>query len=85
LARTLQGGEFIERLQCSLGVARDELRNAQNEQMTEANTSRCPIDSTITAGTKVFLDTKEMPITYANVNPMYCKLAHYYFSPYEIL
>jgi hypothetical protein len=26
-----------------------------------------------------------MPITYANVNPMYCKLAHYYFSPYEIL
>jgi hypothetical protein len=56
-------------LQRILGVARDELRDAQDKLMAEANKSRRPIDPAITTGAKVFLDTKYLPITYANVNP----------------
>jgi hypothetical protein len=67
--KTLQGREFFEQLQRILGVAKDELRNAQDKQTAEANKSGHPIDPAITAGAKVFLDTKDLPITYANVNP----------------
>lgn len=35
--KTLQGREFVERLHCILGVARDELCNAQDRQTAEAN------------------------------------------------
>jgi len=38
-AKTLQGREFIERLQHILGVARDELHEAQVKQTVEANQS----------------------------------------------
>lgn len=34
---------------------------------------------------KVFPDTKDLPITYANVNPTRCKLVHHQIGPYEIL
>jgi hypothetical protein len=68
-----------------LGVARDELRDAQDIQTAEANKSRRPIDPAITTGGKVFLDTKDLPITYANVNPTRHKLVHRYIGPYEIL
>jgi hypothetical protein len=68
-----------------LGVARDELRDAQDIQMAEGNKSRCPIDPAITAGGKVFLDSKDLPITYANVNPTRHMLVHRYIGPYEIL
>jgi hypothetical protein len=68
-AKLLQGREFVERLQRILGVAWDELRHAQDEQTAEANKSRCPIEPAITASAKVFSDTKDLPITYANVNP----------------
>jgi len=44
-----------------------------------------PFDPAITAGAKVFLDTKDLPITYTNVNPMRHKLVHRYIGPYEIL
>jgi transposase InsO family protein len=84
-AKTLQGREFVERLQRILGVARDQLHDAQDEQTAEANKSRRPIDPAITAGAKVFLDTKDLPITYANVNPTRRKLIHRYIGPYEIL
>jgi len=84
-AKTLQGREFVERLQLILGVARDELHNAQDEQTAEVNKSRRPIDPTITAGAKVFLDTQDLPITYANVNPTRRELVHRYIGPYEIL
>jgi len=47
--------------------------------------SQHPIGSAITAGANVFLDTKDLPITYTNVNPTRCKLVHGYVSPYEIL
>jgi hypothetical protein len=72
-------------LQRILGVARAELRDAQDKQTAEANTSQRPTDPTITACAKVFLDTKDLPITYANVNPTRCKLGDRYIRPYEIL
>jgi hypothetical protein len=34
---------------------------------------------------KVFIDTKDMPITYTNCDPMRRKLVHQYIGPYEIL
>jgi len=84
-AKTIQGREFVEQLQRILGVGRDELRDAQDIQTAEANKSRRPIDPAITAGANVFLDTKDLPITYANVNPTRRKLVHLYIGPYEIL
>jgi len=44
-----------------------------------------PFDPAITTGAKVFLDTKDLPITYTNVNPMRHKPVHSYIGPYEIL
>jgi hypothetical protein len=67
-----------------LGVTRDELRDAQNKQTAEANKSPRPIDPAITAGANVFLHTQDLPITYANVNPMRCKLVHRDVGSYEI-
>jgi hypothetical protein len=84
-AKTLQGRVFVERLQRILGLARDELRDAQDIQMAEANKSRHPIDPAINAGARVFLDTKDLPITYANGNPTRRKLVHRHIGPYEIL
>jgi hypothetical protein len=84
-ARTLQGRKFVEQLQRILGVARDELRDTQDKQTAEANKSRCPINPAITAGAKLFLDTNDLPITYANVNPTQCKLVHRFIGPYKIL
>jgi hypothetical protein len=84
-AKTSQGREFIEQLQHIFRVARDQLHDAQEEQTAEGIKSQRPIDPAITTGAKVFLDTKDLPITYANVNPMRCKLVHCYIGPYEIL
>jgi hypothetical protein len=84
-AKILQGHEFVKRLQRILGVARDELRDAQDLQTAEANNSQRPIDPAITVCAKGFLDTKDLPITYANVNPTRRKLVHCYIGPYEIL
>ena len=72
-------------MQRIFGVARDELRDAQDKQAAQANESQCQIDPAITAGAKVFLDTEDLPITYANVNPTQHKLVHPYIGPYEIL
>jgi hypothetical protein len=52
------------------GATRDELQDAQDNQMVDANKSQCPIDSAITAGAKVFLETMDLPSTYTNVNAM---------------
>jgi hypothetical protein len=68
-----------------LGVVRDQLHDVNDEQTVEANKLRCPFDPAITAGAKVFLDTKDLPITYANVNPTRRKLVHCYIGPYKIL
>jgi len=84
-AKTLQMGEFLERLQRILGVARDELRYAQDKETAEANKSRCPIDPAITTGANLCLDTKDLPISYANVNPTGHKPVHRDVGPYEIL
>jgi len=43
-AKTLQDRKFVKQLQSILGVARDELRDAQDKQTAEANNSRRPID-----------------------------------------
>jgi len=84
-AETLESREFVERLQSIFVVTRDELREVQDKQTAEANKSWCPIDPDITAGAKVFLDTKDLWITYANVNPTWRKLVHRYIGPYQIL
>jgi len=83
-ANTLQGREFVERLQRLFAVPKDELRGAQDEQMAEANKSRSPIDPASTAGAKVFLATKDLPITYAKVNPTRLKLVYHYIGRCEI-
>jgi len=75
----------VEQLQHILGVARDELRNGQDVQMAEANKSRRPIDPAITAGAMVLLDSQDLPITYANVNPTRDKLVHQFIGPCETL
>ena len=84
-AKTFQGCEFVEWSQRIVGVAWDELCDAQDIQTAEANKSRRPIDPAITARAKVFFDTKDLPITYANVIPMRRKLVHHFIGPYEIL
>jgi hypothetical protein len=84
-AKTLQGRKFVERLQRILGVTRDELRAAQDKQMAEANKSQRPVDPAIIASPKVFLDTKDLPITYANINHTRRNLGHRYIGPSEIL
>ena len=84
-AKSFQGREVVERLQRILGVARDELHDAQDSQMAEAIKSPHPIDPAITAGAKVYLDTKDLPITYANVNPTRGNLVHRYIGPCEIV
>jgi len=84
-AKTLQGREFVEWLERILGVTRDELRDAQDEQMAEANMSRRPINPDITAGAKLYLDNKDLPITYGNFNLTWRKLVHRHIGPYEIL
>jgi len=53
-ATTLQGRGFVEPLQRTWGVPRDELRDAHNEQMADGNQALHPIDPAITAGAKVF-------------------------------
>jgi hypothetical protein len=53
--------------------------------MAEANKSRLPIDPAITAVAKIFLETKDLPNTYANVNPTQCKLVHRYISQLVIV
>jgi hypothetical protein len=68
-----------------VGVARDVLHDAQDKQTAEANKSRHPIDPAITTCVKVFIDTKDMPITYTNCDPMRRKLVHHYLGSYEIL
>jgi len=84
-AKSLQGWEFVEQLQGILGVASDELHDAKDKQMAEANESQRPIDPAITASAKVFLYTQDLPIAYANVNPTRRKLVHCYIDSYEIL
>jgi hypothetical protein len=53
--------------------------------MAEVNKSQRPIDPAATAGAKVFLDSKDLPITYPNINPKHRTLIHRYIAPYEIL
>jgi len=59
-AKTIQGREFIKRLQRNLGVARDELCNPQDQQMAETNKLWGPMDPAITAGANAFRDTKDL-------------------------
>jgi hypothetical protein len=83
-AKTLQDHEFVERLQRTFGVRRDELHDAQDILMAENNKSRRPMDPAIPAGVKVFLDSKDLLITYANVNTTGHTLVHHYIGPYRI-
>ena len=68
-AKVLQGPVFVERLHRILGVGMDELRDPQDKQNAVANNSRRLNDPAITTGAKLFLDTKDLPVTYATDNP----------------
>jgi hypothetical protein len=82
---SLQGGEFADRLERILRIAQDHLMDAQDTQAADVNRHRQPVDPRIKAGAKVFLDAKDLPITYANVRPHRRKLIHRYLGPYEIV
>jgi hypothetical protein len=82
---SLRGREFADRLQRLLRVAQDALRDAQDGQVAEANRFRRPVNDSIKKGAKVFLDAKDLPITYANVRPNRRKLIHRYLGPYQIV
>jgi hypothetical protein len=84
-ASTLRGREFSDRLERLLGAAHDALLDAQDRQTVEANRHRQPVDKRIKVGAKVFLDAKDLPITYANVRPNRRKLIYRYLGPYEIV
>jgi hypothetical protein len=66
---TLEGRSLVKQLQRNLGLTRDELCDAQDKQTAEANMSERPIDPAVTAGVNVFVDTNNLPITYANLSP----------------
>ena len=80
----LLGPIFVKWLQCILGVAWDEARNVQDNQMAIANKSWCPINPSITACAKVLIDTQDLLITYGNVNSLQRYLVHHYIGRYEI-
>jgi hypothetical protein len=82
---SLRGGEFADRLERILRVAQDRLIEAQDIQASEANRHRQPVDPKIQVGSKVFLDVRDLPITYANVRPGSRKLIHRYLGPYEVV
>jgi len=66
-ATTLHGREFVEPLQHILAVARDELRDAQDEQTAEANKSRSPNDPAITPGVKVITNNSSFRLKHPGV------------------
>jgi hypothetical protein len=82
---SLQGGEFANHLERVLRVAQDRLIDAQDTQAAEANRHRRPVDQRVKVGASVFLDAKDLPITYANVRPNRRKLIHHYLGPYKIV
>jgi hypothetical protein len=81
----LQGRKFVDHLERILRVAQDRSMEAQDSQAAEANRHRQAVDPRIKVGAKVFLDAKDLPITYANVRPNRRKLIHRYLGPYEIV
>lgn len=70
-------------MQCILGVTRGELRNTQHKRIAEPNKSQLPMDSAFTAGAQELLDTNDVPIAYANINPTRCKLVHPDICPFN--
>jgi hypothetical protein len=74
--KTLQGHQSVEQLQCIMGVTKDDLCDAQDKLTVEAVNSGHPIDPIITAGAKEVLHTKDLQVTYANINPTRPKLVH---------
>ncbi|KAH0607854.1 uncharacterized protein H6S33_001906 [Morchella sextelata] len=81
-ARHLEGASFTERMHASLEVSRIALQNAQDQQSVTANASRH--ETTVKEGDSVFLNTKNLPLTYANVAVGSTKLRHLYAGPFTI-
>ena len=78
----LQESEFVKYLLCMWGVCNDDLHDAQDKQIVEANRSQNLINSAITVCAKIFLSTKDLPIRYANGSPIPCKLGCHHIRPY---
>lgn len=81
-ARGLHGDEFGQRLKAILQTSRISLQNTQDQQTASANEKRRP--TTVRAGDSVFLSTKRLPHTYANVSDESTKLRHLYAGPFTI-
>ena len=81
----MRGKAFAERLLRLLKSTQDEIRNAQAAQTAQANRARRPVDAGIKVGAKVFLGSKDLPITYANTDPNRRKLVHRFIGPYTIV
>ena len=82
--KTWKGCQYVDQLQCIMGVARNELHDAQDTQRAEADVSPCSIDSAVTSSPTVLLDSINLPISYTNVNTTWCNLVQHYIWTYEI-
>jgi len=83
------GTEYAERLVKILRMLREQMEETQLSMVTEANEHRQPHPFRI--GDSVFLDTRLLPVGYANVNPTAYdsansrKFQHPYAGPFTIL
>jgi hypothetical protein len=84
-ASALRGSAFVDHLARILRVTQDRLLEAQDVQAADANRHRQPVDQRVRVGASVFLDAKDLPITYANVRPNRRKLVHRFLGPYKIV
>ena len=80
-AKTLECCNFLEWLQHLLQIFCVELYNADNKPPSAACQSQHPPDPAITASVKVLSDTKDLLITFANINATWCKLVHFQIGP----
>lgn len=81
-ARALQGKDFSQRLRAILESSRLALQHAQDQQVAAANEHRR--ETAVTQGDSVFLSTKNLPGTYANVSDSSTKMQHRFAGPFTI-
>jgi len=63
---SLEAADFAEQTMSDLRLLREQSEETQTEMIMEANKSRRPHD--VKVGDSVFLDTRVLPIGYANLN-----------------
>lgn len=82
--RANDGLSFVERMEDNLWAIRDSLANAQNEQKLLADHARQ--DAGFQVGQKVYVSTKNLPLTYSNVSDQRSrKLQDLFDGPFTIV